>query len=126
MMKEFNYYFLLAFTMLFGYANAQMDWIDFENNGENEQAPELSLLNDSTIRVDFFGTNRFNKIKNDTIYDVLQLPGMNGRTVDVGFPELPTKSCFIEMAVDTPSISIISEDFILIDNKFQHRNILSL
>jgi hypothetical protein len=115
-MKRLNNYLLAIFTFIFCYSNAQMDWIDFGNNGEGEQPPQLTEINDSTFRVDFFGTYRYKKMGNDTIYDVLKLSGKNGQTVDVGLPELPTKACYIELVVDTPAIFVVSEEYIILEN----------
>ncbi|MCD4684282.1 MAG: T9SS type A sorting domain-containing protein [Bacteroidales bacterium] len=115
-MKNLNNFLLALFTACFCYSYAQMDWVDFQNNGEGEQPPQMTMLNDSTIRVDFYGTNRSKKIIKDTIYDVLKFTGMNGKTIDIGLPELPLKACYLEVAVDTPNITIISEDFIILDD----------
>jgi hypothetical protein len=109
-------YLILFCTLISTVLFAQMDWIDFQNNGEGEQEPQMIIVNDSTIRIDFFGAYRTKKLIDDTLYDVLKLSGMNGKTIDIGLPELPLKACYFEVSIDTPSISINAEDYIILND----------
>lgn len=116
-MKRLNLLLIAAgMAVLCQTVNAQMSWVDFGTNSESGKNPEWEMTSDSTFSVDFFGVYTFQKQNNDTLYDVLKLPGKNGITVDLGFPELPVKTMFIELLVDTPQITVEAKDYILIDS----------
>jgi hypothetical protein len=97
-------------------SSAQRDWIDFGNNGENGQYPEIEFYSNSSLTVDFFGVYRYFKEKEDTIDDALKLPGNNAITEDFGFPMLPALTSYIEVTGVEPTLTINSTDFILIEN----------
>ena len=94
---------------------AQMEWIDF-GNGSDGQEPQIDLYSNTSLSANFYGIYRHFISANDTIYDVLKLPGNCSKSEDFGFPLLEAKTCYIEVTTDTPSISINSLDFYIIDN----------
>ena len=95
---------------------AQSDWIDFEKGGTNGQKPEIDMYSSTDFSIDFYGANRYQRTENDTIYDVLLLPGNYGKTIDIGFPQLPVLTFNLEVTVDTPIITVNSTDYIILEN----------
>jgi len=106
---------IMVLSFHFFSSMAQMDWIDF-GNGTDGMEPYLDMYSNSSLSVNFYGVYRYFKSENDTVYDVVKLPGNNAKTEDLGFPLLPAKTCFIELTTDTPSVSINSKDYFIIDN----------
>ena len=94
----------------------QMEWIDFGNQNEGGSLPDYNLNSDSLLSIDFFGVYHYRVIENDTTYDVLKLPGNCSQTDNIGFPLIPTKVINIELSVDTPSVVINSEEYIIIND----------
>ncbi len=95
---------------------AQTDWIDFGNGGDNGQRPEIDMYSAIDFNIDFYGVNRYQRTENDTAYDVLLLPGNYGKTIDIGFPQLPVLTFNLEVTVDTPLITVHSTDYIILEN----------
>lgn len=104
-MKNFNR-ILIIFILNICCFNiySQTDWINFNNYGKNGQLPNI-INNDSNFVIDFFGANRFKSTINDTTYDILNFPGSSSKNIDIGFPEIPILSFYIEINVDTPSFN---------------------
>jgi hypothetical protein len=110
--------FILIFLLGFSVENslAQSDWINFEKGGANGQKPEIDMYSSTDFSIDFYGANRYQRTENDTIYDVLLLPGNYGKTIDIGFPQLPVLTFNLEVTVDTPLITVNSTDYIILEN----------
>ncbi len=99
---------------------AQTDWIDFGNGGDNGQRPEIDMYSSTDFSIDFYGVDRYQRTENDTAYDVLLLPGNYGKTIDIGFPQLPVLTFNLEVTVDTPLITVNSTDYIILENFYLH------
>lgn len=109
--------FTVVFLICFSCENAktQTDWIDF-GNGESGQKPEIDMYSPTNFSIDFYGVNRYKKTENDTAYDVLLLPGNYGKTCDIGLPQLPILTYYVEVIVDTPIITVNSTDYLVLEN----------
>jgi hypothetical protein len=92
-------------------AYAQSTWVDFGNNGEINQPPEINMITTSNYSIDFYGVNNFRKIINDTAFDEMNLPRTYTKSIDLGFPQLPILTFYIEVTSDTPIITINSINF---------------
>jgi hypothetical protein len=97
---------------------AQLNWIDFGNNGEVNQPPDLNMVSSANYNIEFYGVNNFRKIDNDTAYDVMSLPGNFGKNIDLGFPQLPVLTFYIEVISDTPIIIINSTSIDFLQNYY--------
>ncbi len=60
--------------------------------------------------------NKNIKDVNGEVYDVIEFPGNNGLTADIGYPQLPIKSAYIEVTTNNPTISINSSDYIILQD----------
>jgi hypothetical protein len=116
-MKKIVFLFsIMAFICSVLNTNAQSTWVDFGNNGEINQSPELNMITTENYSIDFYGVNNFRKIINETAYDEMNLPGIYSKSIDYGFPQLPILTFYIEVTSDTTIISINSINFNFLQN----------
>ena len=94
------------------------EWLSFENGGKANQEPELSLMGNNSVHVEFYGVSKFQTtISDDGItYDRLEFSGKNGLTMAIGYPQVPIKTAYVEVGSDDPTIIVNASDYVIYEN----------
>jgi hypothetical protein len=70
-MKKIMFLFSITMFIYSMTTNAQSTWVDFGNNGEYNNLPDVNMISSSNYSVNFYGVNNYRIIVNDTAYDVM-------------------------------------------------------
>lgn len=102
--------FLFTATSVFAFTG----WFPFEV-GKTQSPPEVSILSSNSdeliLEVSFPGMNISQMEEKGITYQALNIPG-SGKTYNIGWPELPTFSRFIAVAVGAiPQMEILDSRF---------------
>ena len=84
-----------------------IEWVDFGVGGRENQQAEVEMISNNEIQFNIYGMFRNQITTEGNSYDQVFLPDPFGKSIDKGYPELPTKAFYIEVTTQNPDITII-------------------